>query len=244
MALSQSESLKFAEELAWCIDQLELGLQRQNPDSRQAAETVKILKILRSTKAPMVKKRQAMRNALGDYRKKMREAEKKSLSGMRHSQFVSSAGKGAHTGSRFLRHSHKQQSSHDLNANLNSLHIEDSEHCPPDSTSLAVNSNRSFHENEQIKENLPSTSGEPDPQENDLAAAVIGQTFHFVRSDNSFCFGFEDPNVSDGKSAEKIEDLGSENIVDEEKTISAMSSKNFYKLEKSENDFCFNFGGS
>ena len=42
-----------------------------------AAEAVKILKILRNPSAPMVKKRQAMRNTFGDYRKKMAEEEKK-----------------------------------------------------------------------------------------------------------------------------------------------------------------------
>lgn len=29
---------KFAEELRWCIGQLELGLQRQSPDSRQGMD--------------------------------------------------------------------------------------------------------------------------------------------------------------------------------------------------------------
>jgi len=167
--------------------------------------------------------------------------------GMRHSQFVSSDGKGAHPGSRFLRHSHKQQSSHDLNANLNNLHIEEPEHCPTTSTSLAVDSNRSLHEKEHIglmKDNLPSSSGELCPQGTDSTAAVERQGFHFVRSDNSFCFTFADPNESDGKCTEKIEHQGAGNIVDEQKTESAISSKNFYKLEKSDNDFCFKFGDS
>ena len=40
-----------------------------------------MLKTLMSSKAPMIKKRQAMRNTFGDYRKKMRDSEKKSTAG-------------------------------------------------------------------------------------------------------------------------------------------------------------------
>ena len=40
-------------------------------------EAIKVLKILRSDKAPLVKKRQAMRNTFGDYRQKIKEEEKK-----------------------------------------------------------------------------------------------------------------------------------------------------------------------
>lgn len=54
-----------------------------------AQDTLRMIKTLRSPKAPMVKKRQVMRNALGDYRKKMKEGEKKSLNGM-NLKFVSS----------------------------------------------------------------------------------------------------------------------------------------------------------
>ena len=47
------------------------------PDFYSAEEAMKILKILQNPKAPMVKKRQAMRNTFGDYRKKMAEEERK-----------------------------------------------------------------------------------------------------------------------------------------------------------------------
>ena len=43
-----------------------------------AMEAVKVLKILQSSKAPLVKKRQAMRNTFGDYRAKMRKEQAKS----------------------------------------------------------------------------------------------------------------------------------------------------------------------
>ena len=46
-----------------------------------AKEASKLLKILLSSKAPMVKKRQVMRNSFGDYRKTMAEEEKQSALG-------------------------------------------------------------------------------------------------------------------------------------------------------------------
>ena len=46
-----------------------------------AMEAVKILKILQSSKAPLIKKRQAMRNAFGDYRTQMRKERAKSAAG-------------------------------------------------------------------------------------------------------------------------------------------------------------------
>jgi len=252
MAQSQSEAEKFTAELVWCINQLELGLERQNPDSRQAAETVKILKILKSTKAPMVKKRQAMRNALGDYRKKMREAEKKSLSSMRHSQFVSPAHQRINSRSRFLRHSHKQQSSRDaLNADLNSLHIGDGDTaCTPASACSAVNSSESFVQgtsSEQLGQSLPSSSGDCGQTVNNNATASVSHNFHFVRSDNTFCFSFDNPNMivsNVSNTTEDSEEVSSESVADQKKTDEVPVAKNFYQLEKSDNAFCFNFGGS
>ena len=40
-------------------------------------EAVKALRILQNEKAPLVRKRQVMRNTFGDYRKKMEEEERK-----------------------------------------------------------------------------------------------------------------------------------------------------------------------
>lgn len=74
-------------EIEWCIGQLELGLSRQNPSSRQAQESQKIIRILKSGKAPLVKKRQAMRNTFGDYRKKMKEEEKRTQASLRNTVF-------------------------------------------------------------------------------------------------------------------------------------------------------------
>ena len=44
-------------------------------------EAVKVLKVLQSSKAPLVKKRQAMRNTFGDYRAKMKKEQAKSAAG-------------------------------------------------------------------------------------------------------------------------------------------------------------------
>ena len=42
---------------------------------------MKVLKILQSSKAPLIKKRQAMRNTFGDYRAKMKKEQTKSAAG-------------------------------------------------------------------------------------------------------------------------------------------------------------------
>ncbi|XP_007256883.1 UPF0488 protein C8orf33 homolog [Astyanax mexicanus] len=64
-------------ELDWCIEQLELGLRTQKSSAKQKEEASRALKTLRSSKAPLVKKRQVMRAVSGDYRKKMEEEKNK-----------------------------------------------------------------------------------------------------------------------------------------------------------------------
>ncbi|XP_062847901.1 UPF0488 protein C8orf33 homolog [Trichomycterus rosablanca] len=61
------------QELDWCIEQLELGLRTQKSSAKQREEAARALKTLRSSKAPIVKKRQVMRAVSGDYRKKMEQ---------------------------------------------------------------------------------------------------------------------------------------------------------------------------
>ncbi|XP_053551282.1 UPF0488 protein C8orf33 homolog isoform X2 [Bombina bombina] len=70
----------FDDELEWCIHQLETGLLRQNPTPRQVSDASRVLKVLRSRKAPFVKKRQIMNQVFGNYRQKMaqeRETQEK-----------------------------------------------------------------------------------------------------------------------------------------------------------------------
>ncbi|CAN9508562.1 unnamed protein product [Ophioblennius macclurei] len=64
-------------QLDWCIEQLELGLRSQKGTPKQKEEASRALKTLRSSKAPLVKKRQVMRAMTGDYRKKMEEEKSK-----------------------------------------------------------------------------------------------------------------------------------------------------------------------
>ncbi|XP_071976348.1 UPF0488 protein C8orf33 homolog [Engystomops pustulosus] len=63
----------FEDELEWCINQLETGLLRRNPTPRQVTDTQRVLRVLRSRKAPFVKKRQVMNQVFGNYRLKMAE---------------------------------------------------------------------------------------------------------------------------------------------------------------------------
>ncbi|XP_039990557.1 UPF0488 protein C8orf33 homolog [Xiphias gladius] len=64
-------------QLDWCIEQLELGMRSQKGTPKQKEEASRALKTLRSSKAPLVKKRQVMRAMTGEYRKKMEDEKKK-----------------------------------------------------------------------------------------------------------------------------------------------------------------------
>ncbi|XP_076306560.1 UPF0488 protein CG14286 isoform X2 [Tachypleus tridentatus] len=68
---------KFEEELCWCINQLQLSLESKKLSQKQNADSIKMLKTLQNPKASLIKKRQVMRGAFGDYRLKMKEDEKK-----------------------------------------------------------------------------------------------------------------------------------------------------------------------
>ncbi|KAL3051297.1 hypothetical protein OYC64_001542 [Pagothenia borchgrevinki] len=74
-ALSAEEQLN--RQLDWCIEQLESGMMSQKGTPKQKEEASRALKTLRSTKAPLAKKRQVMRAMTGDYRKKMEQEKSK-----------------------------------------------------------------------------------------------------------------------------------------------------------------------
>ncbi|KAK1882081.1 UPF0488 protein C8orf33 like [Dissostichus eleginoides] len=74
-ALSAEEQLN--RQLDWCIEQLESGMMSQKGTPKQKEEASRALKTLRSTKAPLAKKRQVMRAMTGDYRKKMDQEKSK-----------------------------------------------------------------------------------------------------------------------------------------------------------------------
>ncbi|KXJ22551.1 UPF0488 protein C8orf33 homolog [Exaiptasia diaphana] len=68
---------KLESELAWCINQLEIGLKVQKPDKTTSSHTEQLIKNLKSPKVPLPKKRQIMRSVFGDYRKKIQDDLKK-----------------------------------------------------------------------------------------------------------------------------------------------------------------------
>ncbi|XP_036401387.1 UPF0488 protein C8orf33 homolog isoform X3 [Megalops cyprinoides] len=79
LAKELSSEQQLVRELDWCIEQLELGLRTQKSTPKQMEEASRALKTLRSSKAPLVKKRQVMRAMFGDYRKKMEEDKAKQV---------------------------------------------------------------------------------------------------------------------------------------------------------------------
>ncbi|GFT65743.1 uncharacterized protein NPIL_106731 [Nephila pilipes] len=63
----------FDEQLYWCLKHLEEKLQAERVSPREAQSILKSIKLLRSKRTTFVQKRQVMRLACGDYRKKMEE---------------------------------------------------------------------------------------------------------------------------------------------------------------------------
>lgn len=63
----------FELELEWCIAQLVIGSQRTDASKAQRQENEKLIRVLRSEKTPLPRKRQLMRNLFGDYRSRMKK---------------------------------------------------------------------------------------------------------------------------------------------------------------------------
>lgn len=82
---------KFELELCWCIQQLETCLTSGKLHGKQEQDFKKHLHSLKSNTAPLIKKRQIMRNALGDYREKMAEDERKLIRAVSTVKFTSPA---------------------------------------------------------------------------------------------------------------------------------------------------------
>ena len=74
--LSPQQKEQYEKELAWCIHQLELGLQRPNVDESQKKESNKVINKLKSNTQSIIQKRHLMTVVFGDYRKFMRDEEK------------------------------------------------------------------------------------------------------------------------------------------------------------------------
>lgn len=68
---AEAQAEQLARELAWCVEQLELGLKTQKPTPKQKEQAVGAIRTLRSEKTPLPRKRQLMRSLFGDYRAQM-----------------------------------------------------------------------------------------------------------------------------------------------------------------------------
>jgi len=98
----------FENELAWCIQQLELGIvngEKSKDGIKKAADAAKVLKVLRSASAPLVKKRCVMKATFGDYRKKMEAIKKESDSAWKKSGITTLAPDHMPASSKFIRKS-------------------------------------------------------------------------------------------------------------------------------------------
>ncbi|TMW49516.1 hypothetical protein DOY81_005406 [Sarcophaga bullata] len=82
---------QFELELCWCVQQLETALNSGKLSQKVAEDTVKNLKILKGNSAPLIKKRQVMKAAMGDYRAKMKEEEKKMSLAVKQIKFTPTA---------------------------------------------------------------------------------------------------------------------------------------------------------
>ncbi|KAM5313496.1 UPF0488 protein C8orf33 homolog [Glossophaga mutica] len=67
----EAQAEQLARELAWCVEQLELGLKMQRPNPKQKEQAIGAIRTLRSERTPLPRKRQLMRSLFGDYRAQM-----------------------------------------------------------------------------------------------------------------------------------------------------------------------------
>ncbi|XP_026638483.1 UPF0488 protein C8orf33 homolog [Microtus ochrogaster] len=80
---AEAQAEQLARELAWCVEQLELGLKTQRPTPKQKEQAVGAIRTLRSEKTPLPRKRQLMRSLFGDYRAQMDAEWREALKALR-----------------------------------------------------------------------------------------------------------------------------------------------------------------
>ncbi|XP_034490045.1 UPF0488 protein CG14286 [Drosophila innubila] len=90
-AFDGDNDIQFELELCWCVQQLQTALDSGKLNQKIAEDTAKNLKTLTSHTAPLIKKRQVMKLALGDYRSKMQQEEKKMLLASKQIKFTPAA---------------------------------------------------------------------------------------------------------------------------------------------------------
>ena len=61
------------DDIAWCVTQLEMNIGGKAVTKQQKEEMLKYIKLLQSSKTPVPRKRQIMRQSFGDYKQKMKE---------------------------------------------------------------------------------------------------------------------------------------------------------------------------
>ena len=61
------------DDVKWCIAQLEMAVVSKSVTKKQKEESIKYIKLLQSSRTPVPRKRQIMRQNFGDYKQKMRE---------------------------------------------------------------------------------------------------------------------------------------------------------------------------
>uniref|UniRef100_A0A8D1XN94 Uncharacterized protein n=1 Tax=Sus scrofa TaxID=9823 RepID=A0A8D1XN94_PIG len=80
---AEAQAEQLARELAWCVEQLELGLKMQRPSPKQKEQALGAIRILRSQKTPLPRKRQLMHSLFGDYRALMEAQWREALRALR-----------------------------------------------------------------------------------------------------------------------------------------------------------------
>lgn len=205
---AESMAVKFEQELVWCIEQLQLGLETQNPTSRQAVEAEKALKILLSAKAPMIKKRQVMRNTFGDYRKKMAEMERKSSAAVKKGVISPAVSKNLQKSTFFKKSGSKSvdsgqtipDGSDELKIKNQSTISDENSVAQSSDLSAGGDLNSSFQFSFKIDDSstVDTVTTQPESSQDieamDNVTDKEGETIQFRKSDNTFRFNFSQPS--------------------------------------------------
>ena len=74
--MSDNSDLELATEVLWCLQHIEGLLDKGKSSEKKTKEARSCYKLLKNSKTPLPKLRQAMRNSCGDYKAKMLAEEK------------------------------------------------------------------------------------------------------------------------------------------------------------------------
>ncbi|KAL1770862.1 hypothetical protein HispidOSU_017216 [Sigmodon hispidus] len=80
---AEAQAEQLARELAWCVEQLELGLKKQRPTPKQKERAVGAIRTLHSEKTPLRRKKQLMLSLFGVYRAQMVAEGREALRSLR-----------------------------------------------------------------------------------------------------------------------------------------------------------------